>query len=197
MHPHFAHRSSLIRSFFLPRHTSTQSTTTMTTFSACRQRIMQQVLSKEPTLPRIPIHPVTSLEGVSGAGTAAANWARVNTFKAKPGEVLAVPDSSLERVERVILGLGEAKAAADAIWAYAALPGKLPAGTYSLDAAAPHPDQALLGWCLGMCAHMCGTASLAVHRTAAAGLARGAAMLVCVPRGLPVLAACRMDDARS
>lgn len=118
----------------------------MDTYSACRQRVLQQVVLKDPPESPIQIHTVSNLES-SPVSQPAKNWARVNSFKAKPGEVLAVPDPS-GSLECVLLGIGDAKPS-QAIWAYAALPGKLPAGTYRLTDDAPFPEQALLGWCLG------------------------------------------------
>lgn len=127
---------------------SAQSTNKMSTFGAVKERVLQQIVQEAKDSP-ITVHPVfkdTILEPPP-VGGAAANWARVNSFKAKSGEVLAIPDSA-GSLNSVLLGLGEAKPA-ESIWAYAALPGKLPAGTYSLAADAPNPDQALLGWVLG------------------------------------------------
>jgi hypothetical protein len=125
------------------------------TFSSVRQRVKQQLVQEATTDPAVlTVHPVTKDADLSAAAAtaSAAAWARVNSFKGKAGEVLPVPDAS-GGLSCVVLGLGgdeaSGKAAADAIWAYAALPGKLPAGTYSLAPDAPHPDQALLGWILG------------------------------------------------
>jgi hypothetical protein len=122
------------------------SSVSMDTYSACRQLVLQQVVLKDPPESPIQIHTVSNLES-SPVSQPAKNWARVNSFEAKPGEVLAVPDPS-GSLECVLLGIGDAKPS-QAIWAYAALPGKLPAGTYRLTDDAPFPEQALLGWCLG------------------------------------------------
>jgi hypothetical protein len=79
----------------------------------------------------------------------AAAWASINKFKAKSGEVLLLP-SEQGAVSAALLGVGESY---DDMWAYAALPGKLPAGTYDLvlpgAAGAAAADKALLGWMLG------------------------------------------------
>lgn len=104
-----------------------------------------------------PVHAVTPAQNLAETvGATASSWAAVNSFKAnKAGEVLAVP-SPTGSLSAVLLGLGDAssasastKTAADSIWAFAALPGKLPAGTYSLEQQTGHPDEALLGWILG------------------------------------------------
>jgi leucyl aminopeptidase len=121
----------------------------MSTYIAVKERVRQQLVQDAKDCQLITVHPVskdTNLDS-HAAGAAATSWARVNSFKAKHGEVLVVPDQS-GGLGCVMLGLGEAKPA-ETIWAYAALPGKLPAGTYSLAAGAPNPDQALLGWVLG------------------------------------------------
>lgn len=125
------------------------STSTMSTYTAVKERVRQQLVQDAKDSPATHVHPVPKDIDLNThpAGTAAANWARVHSFKAKAGEVLAVPDQS-GSLGCVVLGLGEAKPA-ETIWAYAALPGKLPAGTYSLAADAPNLDQALLGWVLG------------------------------------------------
>jgi hypothetical protein len=99
------------------------------------------------------VHPVTAstldsfLQALNQPSAAA--WASINKFKAKSGEVLLLP-SGQGAVSAALLGVGESY---DDMWAYAALPGKLPAGTYDLvlpDAAgAAAADKALLGWMLG------------------------------------------------
>jgi leucyl aminopeptidase len=70
-------------------------------------------------------------------------WATATGFKGKDGEVCIVPsaDGGIDRVAFVL------EDAAD-VWAYAALPGKLPAGTYTRGAGA-NADAAALGWVLG------------------------------------------------
>lgn len=57
-------------------------------------------------------------------------------------------------MERVLLGLGAAAPhAAEVCWSWAALPTRLPAGTYRLDASPQHTPaaaaHACLGWALG------------------------------------------------
>lgn len=123
------------------------------TFSATRDRIKQQLQlqsaenSAEPATVIYPVLKATDLDGNPDLSTAVRNWARVNRFKAKSGEVLAVPDAS-GSLSCVVLGLGDAKPA-ETVWAYAALPGKLPPGTYTFGSGATCPKEALLGWLLG------------------------------------------------
>jgi hypothetical protein len=70
-------------------------------------------------------------------------WAAATGFSGKDGEVCVVP-SAEGGIERVVVVLEDATD----LWAYAALPGKLPAGTYALGAGA-QADAAALGWALG------------------------------------------------
>jgi leucyl aminopeptidase len=86
-------------------------------------------------------------------------WLRATGFEGKAGQVslLAAADG---RLERVYLGLPEPLAADasvnagvddGALWAFAACPGSLPAGTYALAgrAGAALAEPAALGWALG------------------------------------------------
>lgn len=99
------------------------------------------------------VHPVTatSLDSFLQAlnQPAAAAWASINKFKAKNGELLLLP-SEQGAVSAAVLGVGDAY---DDMWAYAALPGKLPPGTYKIElpeaAGTAAADKALLGWLLG------------------------------------------------
>jgi hypothetical protein len=123
------------------------------TFSASRDRVKQQLQlqsvdnSAEPATTIYPVLKATDLDNNPDYGTAVGNWARVNRFKAKSGEVLAVPDAA-GSLACVVLGLGDAKTA-EAVWAYAALPGKLPPATYAFGSGGTCPKEALLGWLLG------------------------------------------------
>lgn len=82
-------------------------------------------------------------------------WLETTDFKAEAGNVALLPDRD-GALSRVILGLGKpsrdpAKAAIwAAIWAYAALPGKLPKGRYELEGELEPgaADDAALGWAL-------------------------------------------------
>jgi hypothetical protein len=99
------------------------------------------------------VHPVTasSLDFFLQAlnQPAAAAWASINKFKAKNGELLLLPNEQ-GAVSAALLGIGGAY---DDVYAYAALPGKLPPGTYELAmpeaAEAGAAEKALLGWLLG------------------------------------------------
>jgi hypothetical protein len=128
-------------------------TASISTFSASRDHIKQQLqlqsaeASAEPATVIYPILKPTDLDNNPDFSSAVTNWARVNRFKAKAGEVLTVPDAS-GSLSCVVLGLGDAKPA-DALWAYAALPGKLPPGTYTLGSGTACSKEALLGWLLG------------------------------------------------
>lgn len=147
-----------------------------TTFGNIRERAKQQLVADAPT--DILIHPVqqSASNGIDSVGSAAQGWARVNSFKAKPGEVLAVPSEKGD-LQGILVGLGEAKGA-QLIWAYAALPGKLPAGTYSLASdGGDHANQALLGWMLGEFpnntpSHKCIKLRCRCHKNSAWGVRR-------------------------
>jgi leucyl aminopeptidase len=77
---------------------------------------------------------------------ATAQWARANSFTAKPGSVCLVPDES-GGLARVLVGLEEG---ADR-WSMAGLPGSLPKGTYRLaDNVSPGDAQAAaFAWAIG------------------------------------------------
>lgn len=111
----------------------------------------------------ISVHPIlkNGLDGFFDGldEPAAAAWAKVNKFNAKSGEVLLVPGAN-GAVSRVLLGINSWQD----LWAYAALPGKLPPGDYKLaldhveiaaseGASGPSrvsaANKALLGWILG------------------------------------------------
>src|SRR5690554_367288 len=78
-------------------------------------------------------------------------WLEAIDYKAEAGNVALLPhrDGALSRV---ILGLGKPSQdpAKAAIWAYAALPGKLPKGRYELEGELEpaEADDAALGWAL-------------------------------------------------
>lgn len=86
----------------------------------------------------------------------ASAWARINNFRAKSGELLLVPSAD-GAISSVLVGLESH----DDMWAYAALPGKLPQGTYQIaldnalgagdgqQADAAPANKALLGWIMG------------------------------------------------
>ena len=80
-------------------------------------------------------------------------WLEATEFKPDAGNVALVPgrDGSLARV---VLGLGSGSSARDpnkaTLWAYAALPAKLPKGRYAIDPEldAAEANDAALGWAL-------------------------------------------------
>ena len=94
-------------------------------------------------------------------------WVRSAKFDGSAGSVSLVTGRSGE-LERVLLGIGEARAAAASVfaaglggapsavtWRYAGLPGRLPLSTYRIDARLT-PDEATkaaLGWALGCYAY--------------------------------------------
>ncbi|HEX6957798.1 MAG TPA: leucyl aminopeptidase family protein [Ferrovibrio sp.] len=72
-----------------------------------------------------------------------AGLAASQGFKAKPGQVLVVPDGRSGRPARVLAGIGETPDP----WSYAAIAAALPPGDYKL-ADAKAGDAAALGWAL-------------------------------------------------
>lgn len=79
----------------------------------------------------------------AGQADTMRTWMAATQFTGKEGEVCILPSAS-GGIDRVALGIEDA---AD-MWAYAALPGKLPPGTYALGTGA-NGDAAALGWILG------------------------------------------------
>lgn len=147
-------------------------------YEDAKARVRSQLLGTETTgtaaTTTTPIHPVTAsgldefLETFQH--TTAAAWAKVHKFKAKTGEVLLLPDEQ-GSVKAALLGTGESY---EDLWAYAALPGKLPPGTYALalrvqaNSSSAAADQALLGWMLGACVQLLAGSSLAAAHIHAA-----------------------------
>ena len=78
-------------------------------------------------------------------GKSAANWIAASGFDAVPGTFCLLPDAQ-GKARRVLAGI----AAADDLYALAALPLKLPEGSYRLDGGVGlDAEQAALGWGLG------------------------------------------------
>jgi len=74
------------------------------------------------------------------------NWVNANEFKANAGSILALPGKKGE-IEEVLVGISQE----GALWDYAALPVKLPQGTYKIKGHLKKDDAttACLGWALG------------------------------------------------
>jgi leucyl aminopeptidase len=112
---------------------------------------MSEVLISEAEGAVIPLHALTEaeLEGfLAGQPSLVARLAALADFKAKPGQVLAVPGAE-NGAGLALFGLGKA-AKADGM-AFRALPAKLPAGDYRL-AAIPEgvsEGKIALAWALG------------------------------------------------
>lgn len=175
------------------RHAATQaaamskqpeSSRCLSLLEAAKTRVKAQlILDKDSTTAAtaICVHPVTasSLESFLQElnQPAAAAWASINKFKAKSGEVLLVPNEH-GAVSAAVLGVGEASAD---LWAYAALPGKLPPGSYKLAlpeaAGRAAADKALLGWMLGMRLHGIAAASVWHCCSAVSGAGSAASVL--------------------
>jgi hypothetical protein len=136
---------------------SKQQDSSSSLLDGAKARVQAQLLldkNSTPAATATSIHPVTasSLESFLQAlnQPAAAAWASINKFKAKSGELLLLP-SEQGGVSAALLGVGDSY---NDIWAYAALPGRIPPGIYELalpEAAAggAAADKALLGWLLG------------------------------------------------
>jgi len=74
------------------------------------------------------------------------NWVSANEFKASAGSILALPGKKGE-IEDVLVGISQE----GALWDYAALPAKLPQGTYKIKGHLKKDEAttACLGWALG------------------------------------------------
>lgn len=97
----------------------------------------------------IPLLPVTSTTfaewKAASSGTASAWLAAQSQFTAKPDAFISIPDAH-GAIERVLVGIEK-----PTIWALAALPAQLPAGTYRIEGSynpSLLADMAL-GWLLG------------------------------------------------
>jgi leucyl aminopeptidase len=80
---------------------------------------------------------------LASQSTTVSTWVTATQFKGKDGEICVVP-SSEGGIDRVICGVDNP----EELWAYAGLPSKLPAGTYSLTGTI-NANSAALGWALG------------------------------------------------
>ena len=97
-------------------------------------------------IPLIPVAAGKLDEAVAKLDAVGKRWVEATGFKAEAGETAIVPgaDGSLGRV---LVGV----APEERIWAYAGLPGKLPKGSYRIEAALGRDaaTAAALGWALG------------------------------------------------
>src|SRR5271166_2041156 len=99
--------------------------------------------------------PITALtkDGLSGWLKAATererNWAQSIGFTGEAGKLALMPGEN-GRLERVLVGLGDAADAGTTMWAFAGLPDVLPEGSYRLDPVpeGADPTRLALGWAL-------------------------------------------------
>jgi leucyl aminopeptidase len=86
-------------------------------------------------------------EWLEGAPEAQRNWVKANNFKAEPGTACLLPDEA-GQLALVLYGLAEEEEP----FAFAALPGKLPRGTYAFAEKMParRATAAALGWALSL-----------------------------------------------
>ncbi len=106
-----------------------------------------QMIESDPAAVAITMVRKSTLDGVlAGLAPMAREWVKANAFAAEPGTVCLMP-APTGGIAAVLLGVAEE----DDPWACAALPGKLPPGSYRI---APSPDakaatQAAVAWMLG------------------------------------------------
>jgi leucyl aminopeptidase len=103
-------------------------------------------LSAEADADSVPILPVrkADLPALLDGTPAAAAWVRALGFVGEPGSHCALPAAD-GCIERVLLGVGD-----EPMWDWAALPGKLAAGVYRIEAPLPADEasNAAFGWAL-------------------------------------------------
>ncbi len=99
-----------------------------------------------PVVPLIPIQENALADWLQNQETATQTWIEQTGFKAKPGTQALVPGTD-GRLAVVLFGSDDSQTN----WDWAALPGKLPGGTYRLENFPPTLDLnlAVLGWALG------------------------------------------------
>ena len=99
------------------------------------------------TVPLTPLTKATLPEWLAGQPTRIAKWVESLGFKAEPGSVCLLPADGTGGLGRALAGIDPD----DGLWSFAGLPGKLPAGRYSLDGglAPAAATSAALGWGLG------------------------------------------------
>ncbi len=115
-------------------------------------------LKPRKTSGAVPIHTVSAAgfdTWLAGVPARARAWLRATGFCGRAGQIslLAADDGALESVYLGLPVVEKNVAAVDdgALWAFAACPSGLPAGTYALAGriSAALADQAALGWALG------------------------------------------------
>lgn len=100
----------------------------------------------------VPIEPVLA-EGLAPwrerAPESARNWLAATGFEGEAGSFALLPGPD-GRLGRVLVGLGDRRAAGASLWALAGLPDALPAGRYRLELGTNglDPTRATLGWAL-------------------------------------------------
>jgi leucyl aminopeptidase len=120
-------------------------------------------LVAKPGPKAVPIVPIARgdwRKRLAGESAAARAWAAATRFAADPGNIFLVPaaDGSLARVLFVLPEAHDGKAAGygdppagGPLWAWAALPSRLPATTYCIagELSGERATEAALGWALG------------------------------------------------
>lgn len=96
---------------------------------------------------------VTSLDEARAAvpehGTALDNWAKVQGFEGKAGQVLVLPNGEGAMLAVLVGANADEKGKPDPGFTLGVLPGQLPAGTYLLETALANADTALTAFLLG------------------------------------------------
>jgi len=100
------------------------------------------VADQQDACPLVPLARSDFKKWLAGQAPSDQAWIAVNGFIAEPGMICLVPDQS-GGVARALFGWDSAD-----FWSWAALPGKLPGGTYRIETLlnAEQGQQAALGW---------------------------------------------------
>ncbi|MEX2450467.1 MAG: leucyl aminopeptidase family protein [Rhodospirillales bacterium] len=101
-------------------------------------------------IPLIPIRADALSAWLETQAGLVQTWLTQTGFKAKPGTVALIPDAA-GALAGVLIGIGRDDGENGGIWTWAALPERLPDGTYRLDDTATPVDagSVALGWALG------------------------------------------------
>ena len=101
----------------------------------------------------IPLFCVTSLDEAKAAvpdhGIALDNWAKVQGFEGKSGQVLVLPDGAGAMLAVLVGTSASGEGKPDPGFTLGALPGQLPAGTYLLESELANAETALTAFLLG------------------------------------------------